>query len=269
MKLKDKICVVTGGAHGIGRALCLRFAQEGARLVVADRDGQGASAVAALVQGTAATCDVSREPEIAALVQSALAQHGRVDLFVSNAGIVASGGAEASDAEWLRSWNVNLMAHVWAARHLLPSMRARKEGYLLATASAAGLLTSIGSAPYAVTKHAAVAFAEWLSITHGDEGIRVSCLCPQGVDTDLLAQVSGEPGGRAIRAAGAVLSPERVAEVTVQGLADERFLILPHPEVATYLQRRVQDHERWLASMRGLQRKVTEGERPAPPAPSS
>ena len=264
MKLKGRICVVTGGANGIGRALCVRFAQEGALLVVADRDGKGASDVAALVQGTAAICDVSRENEIAALVQSTILQRGRIDLFVSNAGIVASGGAEASDAGWQRSWDVNLMAHVWAARHLLPSMLARKEGYLLSTASAAGLLTSIGSAPYAVTKHAAVAFAEWISITHGNDGIRVSCLCPQGVQTDLLAQAVAAPGGGAVLAAGAVLSPEQVAEATVQGLADERFLILPHPEVATYMARRAQDHERWLASMRSLQRKVT-----APTAPSS
>ena len=257
MKLAGKVCVVTGGASGIGRALCLRFAQEGAVLVVADRDGQRAAEVAALVRGTAITCDVSREPAIEALVQSALAQHGRIDLFVSNAGIVVNGGAEASDADWQRTWDVNLMAHVWAARHALPSMLARKEGYLLSTASAAGLLTSIGSAPYAVTKHAAVAFAEWLSITHGDQGIRVSCLCPQGVDTELFAQVKDAPGGKAIRAAGAVLSPEQVAEATVQGLADERLLILPHPEVATYMQRRAQDHERWVASMRSLQRKVS------------
>ena len=204
MKLAEKICVVTGGANGIGRALCLRFAQEGATVIVADRDGAGAAEVAALAKGTAATCDVGQETEVAALVQSALSQHGRIDLFVSNAGIVASGGAEASDAEWLRSWNVNFMSHVWAARHLLPSMLARKEGYLLSTASAAGLLTSIGSAPYAVTKHAAVAFAEWLSITHGNDGIRVSCLCPQGVQTDLLAQAVAAPGGRAVLAAGPV-----------------------------------------------------------------
>ncbi len=259
MKLRAKICVVTGGANGIGRALCLRFAQEGAQVVVADRDGKGAAEVAALAKGTAATCDVAQESAIAALVQSAIAQHGRVDLFVSNAGLVASGGAEAADADWERSWKVNLMAHVWAARHALPSMLARKEGYLLSTASAAGLLTSLGSAPYAVTKHAAVAFAEWLSITHGADGIRVSCLCPQGVDTDLLRQAVRAPGGRAVLAAGAVLSPEQVAEATVQGLSDERFLILPHPEVATYMARRAQEHERWLVSMRSLQRKVAAG----------
>jgi len=256
VKLAGKVCVVTGGAHGIGRALCLRFAQEGATVVVADRDGKGAAEVAAMVSGSAAATDVSREAEIARLVQSTLAERGRVDLFVSNAGVAASGGPEAPDGEWQRSWDVNLMAHVWAARHVLPSMLARKEGYLLATASAAGLLTSIGSAPYAVTKHAAVAFAEWLAITYGEQGIRVSCLCPQGVRTDMLAQASAEPGGQAVIASGPVLEPEEVAEATVRGLEGERFLILPHPEVATFMQRRAQDHERWLAAMRGLQRKV-------------
>ena len=257
MKLAGRVCVVTGGANGIGRALCLRFAQEGATIVVADRDGQGAAEVAALLKGTAATCDVAREAEIAALVQSALAQHGRIDLFVSNAGMVASGGAEAADSGWERSWNVNLMAHVWAARHVLPAMLARGEGYLLATASAAGLLTSLGAAPYAATKHAVVAFAEWLSITYGDRGIGVSCLCPQGVRTDMLAQAQGQPVGRAILLAGAVLEPAAVADFTVRALADRRFLILPHPEVATYEQRRAQDRERWLATMRGLQKKLT------------
>ena len=257
MKLAGKICVVTGGANGIGRALCLRFAQEGAALVVADRDGEGAAAVAASCNGTAARTDVSRESDIAALVQAALAAHGRIDLFVSNAGIAAGGGADAPDADWQRSWDVNVMAHVWAARHALPSMIARKQGYLLATASAAGLLTSLGSAPYAATKHAAVAFAEWLSITHADQGIRVSCLCPQGVNTGLLTQADAGLAGRAVRASGAVLEPEAVADAAVRGLDEERFLILPHPEAATFMLRRAQDHERWLAAMRELQRKVT------------
>ncbi len=256
MKLAGQVCVVTGGAHGIGRALCVRFAQEGATVVVADRDGAGAAEVAALIHGSAAATDVSREAEIAELVQTSLARHGRIDLFASNAGIASNGGAEAKDAEWQRSWEVNVMAHVWAARHVLPSMLARKQGYLLATASAAGLLSSIGSAPYAVTKHAAVAFAEWLSITHGDQGIRVSCLCPQGVRTDMLAQVSKEPGGQAVIASGRVLEPEEVADAVVRGLADERFLILPHPEVATFMQHRASDHERWLSAMRSLQRRV-------------
>jgi NAD(P)-dependent dehydrogenase (short-subunit alcohol dehydrogenase family) len=256
MNLSGKVCVVTGAAHGIGRALCVRFAKEGALIVAADRDAAGAEEVARLTGGEAAATDVSREADIAALVRSTLSRRGRIDLFVSNAGIAASGGPEAPDTDWQRLWSVNVMAHVWAARHALPSMLARREGYLLATASAAGLLSSIGSAPYAVTKHAAVAFAEWLAITYGDQGIRVSCLCPQGVRTDLLAQVSGQPGGKAILASGRVLEPEEVAEATVQGLAGERFLILPHPEVAAFMRHRATDHERWLAAMRGLQREV-------------
>jgi NAD(P)-dependent dehydrogenase (short-subunit alcohol dehydrogenase family) len=257
VKLEGKVCIVTGGANGIGRALCLAFAGEGAQVIVADRDLVRAEEVAALARGKAFSCDVARESEIAALVQSVLAGSGRIDLFASNAGIARGGGAEAPDADWQQSFAVNLMAHVWAARHVLPSMIARGQGYLLATASAAGLLTSLGAAPYAATKHAAVAFAEWLSITHHHQGIRVSCLCPQGVSTDLLTQAMSFPAGKAILAAGAVLSPDEVAKATVQGLADERFLILPHPEVTTYLQRRAQDHERWLSSMRALQQKVT------------
>lgn len=248
MKLSGKVCVVTGAARGIGAALCARFSAEGAVVVGADR-AAGAGVLAA---------DVSRESDIAALVKATVGVHGRIDLFVSNAGIVASGGPEAPDAEWQRSWEVNLMAHVWAARHVLPGMLERKEGYLLSVASAAGLLTSIGSAPYAVTKHAAVALAEWLSITYGDQGIRVSCLCPQGVRTDLLAQVAAEPGGKAVMASGRVLEPSEVADATVRGIEEERFLILPHPEVATFMQHRAKDHERWLAAMRGIQRKVSQ-----------
>jgi NAD(P)-dependent dehydrogenase (short-subunit alcohol dehydrogenase family) len=243
MKLKDKVCVVTGGAHGIGRALSERFVLEGAlAVVVADQD----FAAAALV-GEAALCDVSREADVQALIEQTLAKYGRIDLFVSNAGIARGGGAEAPDESWEQSWHVNVMAHVWAARHV---------GYLLATASAAGLLTSIGSAPYAATKHAAVAFAEWLSITHHEQGIRVSCLCPQGVNTELLNQAVREPAGKAVLMAGAVLEPEQVAECTVRALEEERFLILPHPEVTAYVNRKAQEHERWLASMRSLQRKV-------------
>ena len=234
MKLEGKTCVVTGGAHGIGRALCIAFAREGARLVVADRDAAGAAEVAKLVGGAAVTCDVSREADIAALVERA----GTINLFASNAGVALGGGPEAPDEIWRRSIDVNFMAHVWAARHVLPAMLARKEGYLLTTASAAGLLTSIGSAPYAATKHAAVAFAEWLSITYGDQGIRVSCLCPQGVGTDMLAGIAQEAAGKAIAASGRILTPEDVAEATVRGIAGERFLILPHPEVAKYAQHR-------------------------------
>jgi NAD(P)-dependent dehydrogenase (short-subunit alcohol dehydrogenase family) len=257
MKLNGKVCVVTGGGSGIGRALSLRFAQEGAIVVVADLDARLAAEIAALAKATSFACDVSKESDIAALVDSTIKAHGRIDLFASNAGIAVGGGAEAPDSDWQRSWEVNFMAHVWAARHVLPSMLARKEGYLLTTASAAGLLTSLGAAPYAVTKHAAVAFAEWLSMTHHDQGIRVSCLCPQGVQTNMLKQAISEPLGRSILAAGAVLTPEQVADVTVQGLADERFLILPHPEVTKYMQYRAQGHERWLSAMRDLQAKMS------------
>ena len=251
MKIAGKVCVVTGGAHGIGRALCEAFVREGAQAVVsADLAG------APQVPGTATVvCDVSREDDVRALVASTLAQHGRIDLFVSNAGIARGG----SEQDWQQSFAVNVMAHVWAARHVLPSMLQRREGYLLTTASAAGLLTSIGSASYAATKHAAVAFAEWLSITHHDDGIRVSCLCPQGVRTDLLEQATREPGGKSVLLAGAVLEPAQVADVTVRALEEERFLILPHPEVATYELNRAKDRERWLAAMRGIQRKVSQG----------
>jgi NAD(P)-dependent dehydrogenase (short-subunit alcohol dehydrogenase family) len=257
MKLNGKVCVVTGGANGIGRALSLKFASEGAIVIVADRDAAKAAEVAKLAKAASVVCDVSKEGEIAQLVQNVLKEHGRIDLFASNAGIATKGGAEDANEDWQRSWEVNLMAHVWAARHVLPSMLARKEGYLLQTASAAGLLTSLGAAAYAATKHAAVAFAEWLSMTHHDQGIRVSCLCPQGVQTDMLAEAVKNNLGKAILAAGAVLTPEQVADIVVQGLADERFLILPHPEVAKYMQHRAADHERWLAGMRKVQKHMS------------
>ncbi|HEY2028161.1 MAG TPA: SDR family NAD(P)-dependent oxidoreductase [Myxococcales bacterium] len=257
MKLEGKVCVVTGGANGIGRALCVAFAAEGAQVVVSDV--ADASEVAALAKGTFVECDVSREGDVAALVEQAVSAHGRIDLFASNAGIARGNGADASNDDWQRSWEVNVMAHVFAARHVLPSMLARKQGYLLQTASAAGLLTSLGAAPYAATKHAAVAFAEWLSITHHHQGLRVSCLCPQGVQTCMLAQAVAFPAGQAILAAGAVLTPEQVAKAAVDGIGEERFHILPHPEVSLYMQRRAQDHERWLSSMRALQQKVSPG----------
>src|SRR5579862_3221849 len=187
MNLKDKVAVVTGGASGIGRALCRRFAAEGARgVVVADVDAAGAEKVAHEVGGLAVRVDVSREGDLVELAARATAAYGAIDLFCSNAGIILEGGVETSDSEWQRIWGINFMAHVYAARAVLPGMLARGEGYLLQTASAAGLLTQIGSAPYAVTKHAAVAFAEWLAVTYGDRGIRVSCLCPQGVRTKML-----------------------------------------------------------------------------------
>jgi NAD(P)-dependent dehydrogenase (short-subunit alcohol dehydrogenase family) len=254
MKLTDKVAVVTGGASGIGRALCRRFAAEHARgVVVADVDAAGAEQVAREIRGVAMRVDVGRESDIVQLVERATAAFGAIDLFCSNAGIAMEGGVETSDSDWQRIWNINFMAHVYAARAVLPGMLARGEGYLLQTASAAGLLTQVGSAPYAVTKHAAVSLAEWLSVTYGDRGIRVSCLCPQGVRTNMLAEAVEGPGRFLLEGA---LEPEQVADAVIAGIADERFLILPHPEVGEYLRRKANDYDRWLRGMRRMQAKL-------------
>ncbi len=255
MELADKHVVVTGGGNGIGRALCRRFASEGARaIVVADLDGDGAKAVADEIGGTAVRVDVSLEEEVSSLVENAIEANGPIDLFCANAGIITNGGLDDSNDVWDRIIGVNLLAHVYAARALIPAWVARGEGYLLHTASAAGLLTGIGQLPYSVTKHGVVALAEWLSITYGDAGVKVSCLCPQGVRTNML-MAGGEddsnfllPGSKA---------PEEVADVVVEGLRDERFLILPHPEVAEYFQRKAGDYDRWLRGMRRMQAAVT------------
>ncbi|MEJ5254527.1 MAG: SDR family oxidoreductase [Acidimicrobiales bacterium] len=249
MDVRDRLVVVTGAASGIGRALARRFADAGARrVVVADRDTEGLERVAAEIGGVAVPTDVSVEAEIASLIERTEAEHGPIDLFCSNAGILVVGGPEVPDDRWRQIIDVNVMAHVWSARHLLPRMLERGGGYLLNTASAAGLLSQIGSAPYTITKHAAVAFAEWLSITYGDRGIKVSVLCPQAVDTPMIGGTDGGVAG-----VDGVLSPEEVAEATLAGLADERFLILPHEEVAEYVRRKADDRERWLAGMRRLQ----------------
>jgi NAD(P)-dependent dehydrogenase (short-subunit alcohol dehydrogenase family) len=251
MNLKDKVAVVTGGANGIGRALCQRFAAEGARgVVVADVDAERAAALADEIGGIAVTTDVSVEGDIIKLVDRATEAYGAIDLFCSNAGIGTPGGDDEPNEVWQRIWEVNVMAHIYAARAVIPGMLARGEGYIIATASAAGLLAQIGSAPYSVTKHAAVAFAEWLSITHGDAGIKVSCLCPQGVNTDLLRRSAGGPG-EFLRANA--LEPEDVAEAVVKAIDEERFLILPHPEVEEYFRRKATDYDRWLRGMRRLQ----------------
>jgi len=258
MKLKEKVAVVTGGGNGIGRALCRRFAAEGARgVVVADVEAGGAAMVAKEIGGIAVTTDVRREADLQKLVACAMETYGPIDLFCSNAGIFTPGGMETSDADWESIWEINVRAHIYAARAVLPGMLARGEGYLLQTASAAGLLTQIGSAPYAVTKHAAVALAEWLAVTHGDHGIKVSCLCPQGVRTRMLM-------GDTMSSTDSFLfegsvSPEDVAEAVVNGLDEERFLILPHPEVAEYFRRKADDYDRWLRGMRRLQARVNEG----------
>jgi NAD(P)-dependent dehydrogenase (short-subunit alcohol dehydrogenase family) len=254
MQLKDKVIVVTGGAHGIGRALCRRFAAEGARgIVVADRDSEGAEQVAGAIGGLAVAVDVGVEADLVRLVQTATSTYGPIDLFCSNAGIITLGGVESADVDWQEIWEVNLMAHVWAARAVLPGMLARGHGYLLQTASAAGLLTQIGSAPYAVTKHAAVALAEWLAVTYADRGIKVSCLCPMGVHTRMLEEA---PGGIGDLLRETALEPEVVAEAVVEGLAQERFLILPHPEVADFFRRKAGDYDRWLRAMRRIHEKL-------------
>lgn len=251
MKLAGKVAVVTGGASGIGRAMCRRFAAEGARaVVVADLNGAAAEAVAGEIGGVALEVNVARESDVARLVREAGAKFGAIDLFCANAGIMVEGGPEASDADWQRIWEINVMAHVFAARAVLPGMLVRGEGYLLQTVSAAGLLTLIGSAPYSVTKHAALGFAEWLAITYGDRGIKVSVICPQGVRTAML--VDSDTGPANFLKVTAV-KPEDVAEVVVRGLAEERFLILPHPEVAEYFRHKAGDYERWLRGMRKLQ----------------
>jgi len=254
MKLDHKVTVVTGGANGIGRALCRRFAAEGARgVVVADLDASGAAAVAREIGGLAVTADVSREGDVVELAARATAAYGAIDLFCSNAGIALEGGIDTPAADWQRIWNINVMAHVYAARAVLPAMLERGDGYLLQTASAAGLLTQIGSAPYAVTKHAAVAFAEWLAVTYGDRGIRVSCLCPQGVRTNMLIEAQAGAGRFLLEGA---LEPEQVAEAVVAGLDREHFLILPHTEVGEYFQRKADDYDRWLRGMRRMQAKL-------------
>ena len=253
MKLAGKVVVVTGGANGIGRALCRRFKVEGAgAVVVADMNAAGAAQVADEIGGTAIATDVSREADVVALVQRTIAQHGAIDLFCSNAGIAVNGDEHAPDAEWARCWDVHVMAHVFAARVVVPHMLERGGGYLLQTVSAAGLLTHPQSATYAVTKHASLAFAEWLSMTYGDRGVKVSALCPQGVRTDMLRRAEAEGTRRSFLLDSAV-EPEQVAGDVVKGLDEERFLILPHPEVAEFVRRRAVDHDRWLRGMRRLQ----------------
>ena len=255
MNLQSKVVVVTGGANGIGRALCRRFAAEEARaVVVADLDAEGAAAVAKEIGGLAITTNVGNEADIVRLVGQTIDAFGRIDLFCSNAGVFgAAGGAEVANDAWQQIWNVNVMPHVYAARAVLPAMLARGAGYLLQTASAAGLLSQVGAAPYSVTKHAAVAFAEWLSITHHEAGIRVSCLCPQGVRTQMLL---GADGKRESFLKAGALEPEDVAAAVIAGLDEERFMILPHPEVADYFRHKADDYERWLRGMRRLNAQV-------------
>ena len=261
MDLAGKVVVVTGGASGIGQALCRAFAQAGARaVVVADLDAAGAQAVATEIGGLAVTTNVAVELEVRALVAQASASYGQVDVFCSNAGVISRVDADAPASTWQRHWDINLMAHVHAANAVLPQMLARGDGALLQTCSAAGLLSQVNAAPYSVTKHAAVAFAEWLAIAHGDAGIRVSCLCPQGVLTPMLLGLGSDGVGRKSFLADGALSADAVAALALQGLRDERFLILPHAEVLSFWQRKTADIDRWLRGMRRLRAKVVGGE---------
>jgi NAD(P)-dependent dehydrogenase (short-subunit alcohol dehydrogenase family) len=255
MDVSGKHVVVTGAASGIGRACAARFAQAGARVVIADLDEGAARDAAAGIEGAVAiAADVSHEDQVVRLIKAAREHHGPIDLFYSNAGVAGPpGGPDGDDAGMQLAWEVNVMAHVWAARALLPEMTARGGGYLVSTASAAGLLTQLSGLGYSMTKHAAVALAEWLSITYADAGIRVSCVCPQAVNTPLLADaIEADPVGSAPMLADPVLEPEDVAEVVLQGIAEERFLILPHPDVARYMAFKGAQPERWLAGMRQL-----------------
>jgi NAD(P)-dependent dehydrogenase (short-subunit alcohol dehydrogenase family) len=255
MELTGKVIVVTGAARGIGRALARRFVLAKPKaLVVADIEGDGAASVAREVGGVAITCDVSREADVKRLIDEVQSSHGSIDVFCSNAGIAVGGGPEAPDTAWQHIWEVNVMSHVYVARHVLPGMLARKDGYIIGTVSAAGLLNHFFAAPYGVTKAAALSFFEWLSIVHGEDGIRVSCLCPQGVRTEMLEAERLQLGVNFLTAGA--LEPEAVAEAVVEGIGTEQFLILPHPEVAEYFRRKATDYDRWLRGMRRLRQNL-------------
>jgi NAD(P)-dependent dehydrogenase (short-subunit alcohol dehydrogenase family) len=258
MKVENAVVVITGAANGIGYALAKRFKAEGARAIaLADIDAGKIAAVSKEIGALGFACDVSREQDIQRVVRETEMAVGPIDLFCSNAGIGLAdpdpnNAASASNADFERSWSIHVMAHVHAARALLPQMIARGSGYLLNTISAAGLLSQIGSATYSASKHGAIGFAECLAITHRDHGIKVSVLCPQAVRT---AMIGDEPEKGSASVDG-IISPEEVAESVIDGLAAERFLILPHPVVAGYMQRKTADYDRWLGGMSKLRRKL-------------
>jgi NAD(P)-dependent dehydrogenase (short-subunit alcohol dehydrogenase family) len=274
VKVVEKVAIVTGGGGGIGGALAAKLAEQGARVVVADLDADAARAVAESVNadrpGTAVSAggDVSDTAQIQRLIDLADSEFGPVDLYFANAGITGAPGLGVSELDWDRSIDINLRAHIRAAQLLVPAWVERGEGYFVSTASAAGLLTQLGAAPYAVTKHAAVGFAEWLNIAYGDQGIRVSCLCPMGVNTKLLysGDASGDPLGslatRQVTAAGDVLEPTAVADVVLAAIDDERFLILPHPGVLDMYRQKAADYDRWLRGMRRYRRSLLDVDLP-------
>ncbi len=267
MDLSGRHVVVTGAAGGIGKALAERFHAAGAHVVVADINGAGANRAATELNERRADsalgvmADIGSEAGNVALIADATARFGPVDLFFANAGVGMGSDLDTPEDVWETAFNVNTHAHRWAAKHLLPGWLERGEGYFCSTASAAGLLSQIGSAPYSMTKHAAVSFAEWLSITYGDRGVKVSCLCPQGVNTNMINAdlATGGLSTSVVRASGAVLEPAEVAEVALAAITDERFLILPHPEVLGFLQRKAGDYDRWLGGMRRLQARTAAG----------
>ena len=255
MNVKDKIILVTGGANGIGKALCERFAGEDAKkVIVADLDYENAQAVADAVGGLAVRLDVSDEAEVKTAVERVLDEFGQIDLVCSNAGIGgADGGLEVSNDVWQKIYEINVLSHLYLSRACFPAMLERGDGYFLITASAAGLLTHPTAAPYAVTKHAAVAFAEWLSIAYHERGIKISCLCPQGVKTALIASGEGEPENFLMAEA---ITAEACADAVIKGLESEKFLILPHAEVAQYIVNKAENYDRWLHSLRKIRRMV-------------
>jgi NAD(P)-dependent dehydrogenase (short-subunit alcohol dehydrogenase family) len=262
MDIAGRVVAVTGAGGGIGAGLCRAFAAAGARAVaVADIDAEAADEVAAEITATgeaaafAMRVDVGVEDDVEAFVQRVESELGGIDLFCANAGIMVAGGIDVPDEDWDRIWRVNVKSHIYAARAVIPSMTERGGGYLLHTASAAGLLTQLGAAPYAVTKHAVVALAEWLAITYAHAGIKVSCLCPQAVETAMTGPLTrmARPGDAGSAASDGVLQPADVAAVVIAALAEERFLVLPHEQVATYEKRRADDRERWLRGMRRAQ----------------
>jgi NAD(P)-dependent dehydrogenase (short-subunit alcohol dehydrogenase family) len=266
VKVDGKVAVVTGAGGGIGAALAHRLADAGARVVVADLDAAGAQATAAAIgdqRAAAVGADVADTKDIKKVLDVARQRFGPVDLYCANAGVPGAQGLGDDDADWARTIDVNVMAHVRAARLLVPGWLERGGGYFVATASAAGLLTQIGAAPYSVSKHAAVAFAEWLSVTYGERGIGVSCLCPMGVNTNMLnAGLEADDadtalGANVVAAAGDILEPETVADRVLEAIAAERFLVLPHPEVLEFFRRKGTDYDRWLRGMRRLQGAVT------------
>jgi NAD(P)-dependent dehydrogenase (short-subunit alcohol dehydrogenase family) len=271
VKVTEKVAIVTGGGNGIGRALAAKLAEQDARVVVADIDSRACDAVADAINAerpgvaVGVAADVSDTGQIEQLIQRAESEFGPVDLYFANAGITGVSGLDVTDDEWDRSLDINLRAHIRAAQLLVPGWVERGEGYFVSTASAAGLLTQLGSATYSVTKHAAVGFAEWLNITFGDQGVRVSCLCPMGVNTNLLYSPgeSDDPlarlATRAVTTAGDVLEPDDVADVVLQAIEDERFLILPHPAVLEMYRHKAADYDRWLKGMRRYQHSLQEG----------